>query len=182
MLYILINLLPAIYEAVLNTNEIQKLKAVYFYMYPDICVHHFSLFYHTSKKCIMAGELFMHSNVITAFWPPESFTQPLEHHPQVGSIQKFIKHSIKVRENDQIVEKTHIFCVVEWYVKHPNRGHYGTSAIMCMPISYAGSASQFMPIQRITNHCAHGKLNPTISGNSSEQVIVAIPLHLHYSV
>lgn len=178
----LIHLVPPIYEGILNTNEMQKLKAIYSYIYPDMCILHFSSFYHMSKKCIMAGELFTHSNFVTAFWPPESHAQPLEHQPQVGSIQKFIKHTIKVTENDQIIKKSHIFCVVEWYVNHPNRNHYGNSAIMCMPITYAASASQFMPIQRIINRCAHGKLNVTITGNSNEQVIMAIPNHLHFSV
>ena len=67
-------------------------------------------------------------------------------------------------------------------MKHRNSGHYGVSAIMCTPLVYATNACQFILVQRIFNYCAHAKLNVSISGNSAEEVIVAIPIHLHYSL
>ena len=59
--------------------------------------------------------------------------------------------------------------------------YYGASAIVSMPITYGANAAQYMPIQRIVNRCAHGKLNVIVSGISSEEVFVAIPIHLNYS-
>ena len=71
---------------------------------------------------------------------------------------------------------------MEWYINHPNRGYYGASTIVSMPITYGPSAAQYMPIQRIVNRYAHGKLNVNVSGSSSEEVFVAIPIHLNYSM
>ena len=93
-----------------------------------------------------------------------------------------MQHSIKVLKNDTIIEKSHVFCLMEWYINHPNRGYYGVSAIVSMPITYGVSAAQYMPIQRIVNKCAHGKLNVNISGSSGEEMLIAIPVHLNYSM
>ena len=174
----IIHLLPPLYKKVLSISGINNLKAVYSYIYTDINIEYFSLFCITSKKCIIADELFT-SSFITAFWPTESLNMP-EHELQVGRIQKFLKHTIKVR----IKCKVHIFGIIEWYMKHHNSDYYGTSAIMCTPLVYAASVYQFMPVQRIFNYCAHAKLNVSISNGTDhhEEVIMAISIHFCYSL
>jgi len=116
-----------------------------------------------------------------AYWPVENCTSTLE--LQVGIIKQFLKHKIKVVENDIIKDITHILCRIEWYIKHPQANWYGTSAILCTNMTYATCAYSFMPIQRILHRCAYGKLEVVISPRStSEQVVVAIPVHLKYFI
>lgn len=176
----IIALLPSQFEGVLQKHERERINAVYAYLYPGMNIVHFSHFYQSSKKCVMAGEIFFASSVIAAFWPTESYNSELLCELQIGTIQKFIKHTIKVLENNQVMQKIHIFCVLKWNIKHTHAGHYGTSAIVCTPITCCSGACQYMPIQRIAHHCAHGKLNVTFT-RSPEEVMVAIPINLKYS-
>ena len=85
----------------------------------------------------MAEEVFSVSSVITAFWPVESYATELQHDLQVGRVQKFVKHTIKIMENNCAVQKTHILCTGVVGIK----GHYGTSAIVCKPITYADNVN-----------------------------------------
>lgn len=117
----------------------------------------------------MAGE-FISTSVITAFWPVEACNLTLDGKLQVGQVHKFIKHSIKVVESNHIVEKTHIFCVVEWYIKHYHEDYFGSLAIMYTPIRHCTDACQFMSIQWIYSRRAHGKLKITLSGHTSELI------------
>lgn len=76
----------------------------------------------------------------------------------------------------------HTFCRIKWYIKHTQANWYGTSAIMCTNIIHAMCTYLLMPIQWILHQCAYGKLNIVIPPRStSEQVVVAIPVHLKYS-
>ena len=150
-----VQLLPPLYEGTLTTHEIHKLQVIYEYIYPGI---RFSHFYQGSKKCSLAGEL-ISTSLITAFWPVEACNLTLDGKLQVGQVHRFIKHSMKFVESGHVVEKVHIFCVIEWYIKHRHEDYFGSSAIMCMPVTYCADACQFMPIQCIYSRCAHGKLN-----------------------
>ena len=114
----IIKLIPPLYKGVLNSQETQKLKTIYSYIYTDINIVYFSPFQETSAKCVMGGEVFTTSTVITAFWPSKSCSVPLQNNVQVGTIQNFSQHSIKVRRNDAIVELSHIFCLMKWYINH----------------------------------------------------------------
>lgn len=143
---------------------------------------YFSCLYQSSKKCNMAGELLSVSSVIVALWPTESCSSELEPKLQVGIIKKLLKLNIKVKESGQIKDKTHIFCPIDWYMKHLCTTHYGSPVIVCIPVTYCSASCQFMPIQRIFKCCAYGKLDVALRGCVTEQVIVAIPIHLNYIV
>ena len=80
----LIHLLPPMYKGVLQVMY-RKFKL----STPNINISHFSQYYLSSNKCIMAGELFS-SSLITALWPTESCNMALECELQVDHIQKFI--------------------------------------------------------------------------------------------
>ena len=184
----LIRLLPPFYSGMLTSNELHKLKAVYTYIYPDMNITHFSPFYISAKKCDMAEELFTtcntreRSSVIAAYWPVESLTDPLEKDLQVGIITQFLKHKISVKIPDKTEELTHIFCRINWFIKHNQERYYGSSALLCKDITYAESACSFIPIQRIACRCAYGRLDVVIPPYcTSEKVFVAIPIQLKYS-
>ena len=185
----IIQVLTPHFHGTLSPSEAQQLKVIYNYMYPDINIQHFSPFYISSKKCVMADELFASSNtwerssMIMAYWPVETCTGTLQREMQVGFIKGFLKHKIKVMKNDSVNEITHIFCRIEWYVKHTQARWYGSSATLCTTITYASTPCSFMPIQRIAHRCAYGKLDIVIPPHhSSEKVLVAIPVHLKYSL
>ena len=116
-----------------------------------------------------------------AYWPVENCASTLE--MQVGIIKQFLKHKIKVMVNDTTKETVHIFCRIEWYIKHSQANWYGTSAILCMNMTYTMCAYSFMPIQRILYRCAYGKLEVAIPLRStSEQLVVVIPVQLKYFI
>ena len=69
------------------------------------------------------------------------------------------------------MDKIHIFCITEWYVKHHDENYYGASATVCFPFSYSADSYQFMPVQRIYNQCAHANICVNISGRAEECVL-----------
>lgn len=179
----LVHLLPPLFKGVLATSEVQKLQAVYTCLYPNVNIHHFSRFYLSSTKCSMAGELFSMASMITAFWPVESMTTAIDRELQVGQITGFIKHTIVISEGDCDVKKNHIFCQVQWYIKHHQTGYFGTSAIVCTPITYAANSASYMPIQRISHRCSYAKLPVTIPPRHvSEELLVAVPINSNFSL
>lgn len=178
----LIYLLPPVYKGVLNASEIQKIQTIYSFLYSNTTILHFSHFYQSSRKCCVANELFTTKSVITAFWPVESYNMTVDGKLQVGKVLKFLKHSIKIKENNDYVEKVHVFCIAEWYMKHHSENYFGSSSVMCTPVTYTADACQFMPIQRIYSRCAYGEIDVTLLGHATELVFVAIPIHLNYCI
>lgn len=181
-------MLPPHFNGTLTKTEVQQLTTIYEFIYPHSNLIHLSPFYTTAKKCVMANELFTTSNarekssVIMAYWPMEdSINSELQ--LQVGIIQQFLKHRIKVKINDVTKDIVHILCKVEWHIKHPQANWYGTSALLCTNMTHSMSAHSFMPIQRILHRRAYGRLEVMIPPrNTNEIVIVAIPVHLKYFI
>ena len=133
-------------------------------------------------KCIMAGELLRSGSVISAFWPVESTNLTTDGKPQIGRILKFMKHTIKILECNDTIEKVHIFCITEWYIKHHHENYYGSSATVCFPFQYTADCCQYMPVQCVYSQCAHAKMSVNLSGRAEECVLIAIPIHLKYCV
>lgn len=185
-----IKLLPPYCKKVLSPTEDQQIYDVYKFLYPDSNITYHSKFYESSKKCLMANEMFTSSNakerssVIMAYWPAENLTDHLQSKElQVGMIQRFIKHKIKVIKNNTEQERIHIFCQVEWYMKHDKSNWYGLSAILCRNITYGTAANSYIPIQRIAHRCAYGRLDIVIPPHRfTERALVAIPVHMKYSI
>ena len=77
-----------------------------------------------------------------------------------------MKHNIKIFDHvdNELMDKIHIFCITEWYVKHHNENHYGASATVCFPFSYSADSYQLMPVQCIYNQYAHAKIHVNILG------------------
>ena len=53
-----INTLPPHFSGTLTSTEIQYLKSIYKFIYPNINIVHISHFYTSAKRCIIADELF----------------------------------------------------------------------------------------------------------------------------
>ena len=124
----------------------QQLHTIYNYIYPNINIVYFSNFYEVAKKCEVAGEYFTSSSmtectsVIMAYWPTETCNETLKRELQAGYIKRFIKHTIKVAGNDIPTQKTHVFCQIEWCIKHPKKDWYGASATIYTTIKYGINA------------------------------------------
>ena len=130
----------------------------------------------------MEGDFFSTSSVVTAFWPAESLNI-IDRDLQVGQIKKILKHTIVVTENNSNIHKTHVFCEVHWYIPHSHKGYYGSSAIVCTPITYSTSSCSFIPIQRISHQCSYAKLKVVIPPRQScEQIIVVVPIKSNFSL
>jgi len=184
----LIKLLPPLFCGVFTVNETSRIKCMYTHIYGNENIVHLSRFYEASKKCEIGGEYFTsvatkeRTSVIMAYWPVESFTAPLSRELQVGQIQRFIKHTIKVVEDGKVVTKYHVLCEVEWYMIHEKRNWYGMSAVVCTLLKYDRNACSLMPVQRIACRCAYGEQEILIPPNiHSEKVLVVVPIFLKFS-
>ena len=180
-----IELLPPKCEGVLTTSQKEKLQDVYRFLYPNVNFLHFSSFYEHSRRCIMAKEMFTisrakeRSSVVMAVWPTENLSD--DRHMQVGRIQRIIRHCTKIFHSGSLEERHHVFCIMDWYIKHSQEHWYGISATMCTNITYAESSCSYLPIQRICHRCAYGNLKVTIPPrHSDEEVFVAIPVNLKF--
>ncbi|XP_065892610.1 uncharacterized protein [Dysidea avara] len=178
-----INLLLPHFEGVLTTSQKEKLLNVYKFLYPNLNFAHFSSFYEYSSRCVVAKEMFCttsakeRSSVVMAVWPAESLSDPGQ--KQVGRIQKIIRHSTKA--SGSLVERHHVFCMVEWYNKHRTENWYGTSATICTNITNSENSCSYLPIQRISHRCAYGNLKVIIPPRvSEEEIFVAIPIDLKF--
>ena len=111
----MIHLMTPVYKGTLSAHETRKIQSIYNYLYPGISILYFSPFYLSSKKCIMAGELLTSGSAISAFWLVESTNLTIDVKPQVGKILKFMKHTIKISESNELIEKVHIilFCITD---------------------------------------------------------------------
>jgi len=183
-----IKLLPPVLEGVFTSSQMERIKRVYKFLYPHTNFLHYSRFYEHSKSCIMEEEIFtandcaQRTSVVTAIWPTESLHESFRSRvKEVGSIRKLVKHKVKIMtESSTIEEKYHLFCLVDWYAKHPREDWYGYSAIVCYNFTLSESDCSFMPIQRILGRCAYGKLEVIIPPRASEKLFVAIPITLKY--
>jgi len=145
---------------------------------------HYSWFYEYSKSCVMEGEVFTtndrtpHTSMITAIRPTKSLTS-ITRSKQVGRITKFIRHKVKVATHVKpfVEEKYHIFCSMDWYIKHVREDWYGCSAIVCNSFTYSDCNCSFMPIQRILAGAHLEQLTPSFH---QEKLFVAIPVLLKH--
>ena len=121
----------------------------------------------------MANEMFTISSakerspVVMAVWPTENLSD--DRHMQVGRIQRIIRHCTKTFHSGSLEERHHVFCIMDWYIKHIQEHWYGISATMCTNITYAESSCSYLPIQRICYRCAYGNLKVTIPPRHSDR-------------
>jgi len=80
-------------------------------------------------------------------------------------------------ESSSIEEKYHLFCLVDWYVKHPRDDWYGYSAIVCYNFTLFESDCSFVPIQRILGRCAYGKLKWPFLQDYQRSYLLLYPSH-----
>ena len=124
-----------------------------------------------------------------AIWPTESLHEPTRS-KQVGRITKLIKHKVKVRAESSIKQEYHLFCVIDWYVQHTRNDWYESSAIACNNFTYSESECSYMPIQRILNRCAFGKIDVIIPprqsfrkhGNNNNYLPTGLPIRAIFKI
>ena len=174
------------YEKVLEMYEARALHQLYQRLYPSLQLSLFSLFYKKSLRASVADIILESSqvsnknSVIMAAWHSTS----MEHtSPYVGVIQHFIHHSLSVH-CDSDVDKSipHIFAYVKWFKKHRSFDFFGSSATVVTEDFEPFSPFSFIPVQRISNRCAHGSLSIDFGKGFEENVVVVIPLPLELCI
>ena len=66
---------------------------------------------------------------------------------------------------------------------HHQTGYFGTSAVVCTPITYAANSASYMLIQRPSHRCSYAKLPVTIPPRHvSEELLVAVPINSNFSL
>ena len=180
-------MIPPVKQMVLDEALISYLKCTYELLYPGITFD--GVFRHFAKQSsrasfldeIFGSRLMSRENniVIMAYWPTSSVMMPNETRtlPQsVGEIQYFLKHNLALKGE-------HLFACVHWYKKHAHFNWFGSSAIVCYPEFQTDHSYCFIPIQKISSLCIHGKINVSFNNQqTTETVFVSTPIHTKHIV
>ena len=184
-----IKILQPISKRALNMTECKYLETVYQQLYPAKQIDNLSHFYLHANKVVLNDDIIgsvcsrnKKASVIGAYWPSKGSTLSSIDYTQlqIGTIQHFLEHKITLKDDSGTsVELCHLFCYVKWFISHPQRNWFGTSAIVTDLSQEADYPLMFMPVQRIVCRCAHASMSldfPT----GKEQVMIAIPLTRHF--
>ena len=169
-----------------------ELRTVYTQLYPSHQLAFVSRSYVHAKRASLGGELLVSSSVnerlatVAAYWPGigtsiTTFDPILK---RIGRVLYFLKHSVKLTDADnKQYKKTHLFCRVQWYQYHCHPEFFGSSAIVCTNHFEVEGPCCFLPLPRVSNHCAAGEIeidfDPPLG---TDKVFVAIPLPFNFNV
>ena len=178
-----LDLLPKIYERVLNATEANYIKMIYSILYPSYEVTHFPLVIQQSNSAALCGQLFhskkckgTKSSVFTANWSVSSSTDFLDQ--RIGQINYFLKHDISLKcvHTQKTTKTTHVFAHNSWFKKHVHHDWYGCSAIICETDTEDECCLNYIPLQRLEAPYAFGELEIDFDLDNLQTVFVAIPL------
>ena len=173
-------------DKVLEAYEATALQQLYEQLYPCLPLASFSLFYKKSLRASVADvviescKVSNKNSVIMATW----YSATMNHNSQcVGVIQYFMLHVLSVLvDNDVNRDIPHLFCYVKWFKKHRSFDYFGSSATVVTEDFEPFSPFSFVPVQRISNCCAHGSLSVDFGKGFKENVVVVIPLPLELCI
>ena len=120
-----------------------------------------------------------------AFWPGkyEEMRSIDFSHMRVGVVQYYFKHQAVIsNENEESSSTSMEFAYVLWKQKHPQHHWYGNNATVCFDLFEPLSPCNFIPVQRIAKKCAYCILNLEIIPNVQENLFVAYPISIKYSL
>ena len=100
---------------------------------------------------------------------------------RICRIDYFLKHTIILShiETSTLVTSTHLLCHVSWFKVHTKEDWFGNSAIVCKNKIEEESLFSFIPLQRLIAPCTFGYFTLKFDLDTSETVLVAIPLPFH---
>ena len=125
------------------------------------------------------------SSVIMAFWPGtnEELRSTDSSRMRVGVVQYFLKHqAVILNESNERSSTNMEFAYVFWKQKHPQEDWYGNSALVCFDMFEPHSPCNFIPVQWIAKKCASCVHNLEIIPSVQENVFVACPISIKYSL
>lgn len=182
-----INLLPKVHEKVLPLGQVNHIKQIYSLLYPNYNITHFSHFYEYSTSASLLGETYNSGNsrnsVYISLWP-ESSNAINNMIIRVCRINFFLKHIVTLShiETSSLINPIHLLCHVSWFKGHTKRDWFGHSAIVCKNETEEESLLDFIPLQRLMAPCAFGFFTLKFDLDTSETVLVAIPIPYHRSL
>ena len=175
-----INLLPKVHERVLSLEQVGHMKQLYSLLYLKHNISHFSHFYEHSTSASLLGETYNSGNsrnsVYISSWPKTSHINNMV--KRICRIDYFLKHTVTLSriETSTLVTSTHLLCHVSWFKVHT---WFGNSAIVCKNEIEEESLFSFIPLQRLMAPCTFGYFTLKFDLDTSETVLVAIPLPFH---
>lgn len=167
--------LPPFKRKALDGVEMENLKAVYEFMYPNDKVRHISHFYQSFKCLFYAGSYYHadHKNnssasVVSAKWLDES--------KRPAILRGFLRHDIVIEKSNGKVQKiTHILADVQWFAKYHRDNFYAHPVEVWSRDFEQYSSFSFMPVSRIQEKCI--VVEATFKrGSIKENINVIIPL------
>ena len=191
-----VKLLPPFQQKVLTEEMFQQLKSIYTLMFPHKEIVHMSYFYREYGRIQLASDVIgsnkpgpnsRSSSVVMAYWPSREDLTGGSEQLNVGEVQLYIKHSIKIRQQPSCDPQTecYAFAYVNWRKLHQHCNWFGVSARVCIDSFEQPSAFCFVPVQRIYARCAYAELPisfPLEDGLTQvETVFVACPIPVKYS-
>ena len=177
--------LPPFKNIVLTSDMVASLQLMYKLIYPGIEIQQLQRFAKQLSRVAFVGEVFGsmaasrdNNTVISARWPTTSQELQGNFAVAIGRIQFFIQHKLL---NSGGNNKEHLFAYVHWQKKHPQYDWFGSSAIVCS-LHKEDHSYAFIPVQRISSLCIHGRINVSFSSTTSETIFVAVPTQnrLHF--
>lgn len=180
-----INLLPKVYEKVLSLEQVSHMKQFYSLLYPKHSMVHFSHFYEYSTSASLFSESYnsgsKRNSIYISLWSGNCNSSSNNFVKRVCRINYFLKHAATLShiETSSTVSSTHILCHVSWYKTHVKADWFGQSAIVCRNELEKESLFSFIPLQRLMAPCAFGYFTLKFDSDTSETVLVAVPIPFH---
>ena len=178
-------LLPPVKQIVFDSDTASYLKCTYELLYPDVVVHTIHCFATQSSRASFVSEIYgsrlksrENNIVVMAYWPSCSrIHRDGRNLPKsIGEIQYFVKHN-------SVVKGDHVLACVYWYKKHANFDWFGSSATVCCTEFEKDLSFCFIPIQRISSLCIHGKYDFSFNNPlCTDHVLVATPVQAKHLV
>jgi hypothetical protein len=119
-----------------------------------------------------------------AYWPGrgDDLTRIDNSSMRVGVVQYYFRHRAEVcRENERLTVNMD-YAYVLWKQKHPNQHWFGHSATICFNTFEPSSPCNFIPVQRIAKKCAFCTLMLEVMPNIRENLFVASPICIKYTL
>ena len=175
--------LPPVMEHVLSSQEQAHLRALIGKLHPNNELPYITQVCRKSSRVSLLGEVFGsklcksdRSSYVVAYWPRFdsecSFTcLPSSNNLSVGEVLFYVQQNVCING----VIYYYVFGYCKWFIEHPCRTWYGSSAILSSSSTYTSSQFCFVPVQRLISKCAYGVMNVQFH-NCNDIVSVAVPL------
>ena len=167
--------------SLLRLDEQKGLSMMYHNLYGNsISIKNVSAYVETATVIMYAGETIRKGQLISARWPLDSQAPCI----RIGEVRNIVCHHIIIDGPTGVKEIDHLIVEAWWYKHHSQFNYYGPPCIIIDSIyDPAMSMHQYIPIQRVSGHCAYARLRLSLPKcPANEEVIVVNPLPFNFTI